>query len=140
MRERVELYEALLLEQEEILIAEQAQEALQQLGLREKLSALRLLEKQPGTNRVSAALLRSSAELHPVALSASLRSFYTSLFTLKTLSMPSIEKLQSRKTRHKARNGVACCICEAYKELYEGVEELGVATHTVEQVKLLLEV
>lgn len=85
------------------------------------------------------AALQTSSELQAVALSSVLRSFYTSLFTLKTLAMPNVDRISSRTLRAEARQGVARRICEAYEELYIGTKELGVATHTPDQVRLLLE-
>jgi len=105
---------------------------LTKLGLAERLKALR--DKPPETP------LSAVPELHPVSLAATLRSFYNSLFTLGgALALPLLEKISNRSLRSEARSGVANKIAAAYEELYEGIKELGVATHTPEQVRTLLE-
>jgi len=78
--------------------------------------------------------------LHPASLSTTLRSFYNSLFTFGgALALPLLERITSRTLRSEARANVSRLIALAYEELYEGIKELGVATHTPEQVRTLLE-
>eukprot|EP00747_Dinoflagellata_sp_TGD_P207353 gnl/TRDRNA2_/TRDRNA2_80927_c0_seq1.p1 gnl/TRDRNA2_/TRDRNA2_80927_c0~~gnl/TRDRNA2_/TRDRNA2_80927_c0_seq1.p1 ORF type:complete len:705 (+),score=150.49 gnl/TRDRNA2_/TRDRNA2_80927_c0_seq1:69-2117(+) len=130
--QRVAMYAAILDEYVQLLVDGQASAVLQKLGLAERLKALR--EKAPD------APLSAVPELHPVSLSATLRSFYNSLFTLGgVLALPLLERISSRSLRSEARTGVARLIGSAYEELYEGVKELGVATHTPDQVRTLLE-
>jgi len=130
--QRVAMYAALLDEQVQALVEQQAQQVLQKLGLAERLQALR--------GRPAGVPLGAVPELHPVSLAATLRSFYNSLFTLGgALALPLLERITSRSLRSEARSGVARLISAAYEELYRGVEELGVATHTPEQVRTLLE-
>ncbi|CAE8648662.1 unnamed protein product, partial [Polarella glacialis] len=84
--------------------------------------------------------LSNVPELHPVSLAATLRSFYNSLFTLGgALALPLLERIENSSLRQEARTGVSKLIAAAYAELHKGVEELGVATHTPEQVQTLLE-
>lgn len=130
--QRVAMYAAILDDQVKLLVDGQASAVLAKLGLAERLKALR--EKPAGVS------VREVPELHEVSLSAALRQFYNSLFTLGgALSLPLLERIASRGLRSEARNGVSGLIAAAYEELYEGIKELGVATHTPEQVKTLLE-
>lgn len=130
--QRVAMYAALLDEQVQRLVDGQAAAVLSKLGLAERLKALR--EKPPDVP------LSAVPELHLVSLSATLRSFYNSLFTLGgALALPLLERIANRNLRSEARSGVARFIAAAYEELYNGVAELGVATHTPEQVRTLLE-
>lgn len=130
--QRVNMYAALLDDQVQLLVDGQAAAVLAKLGLAERIKALR--EKPPGVP------LSAVPELHPVSLAATLRSFYNSLFTLGgALALPLLERIANRNLRSEARCGVARGIAAAYDELYAGVEQLGVATHTPEQVRTLLE-
>jgi len=130
--QRVAMYATLLDEQVSRLVEGQASAVLSKLGLAERLKALR---EKPADAPLSAV-----PELHPVSLAATLRSFYNSLFTLGgALALPLLERIASRSLRSEARSGVARLIATGYEELYEGTKELGVATHTPEQVRTLLE-
>jgi len=130
--QRVAMYAAFLDDQISLLVEGQAASVLSKLGLAERLKALR--EKPPDVP------LSSVSELHPVSLAATLRSFYNSLFTMGgALALPLLERIASRALRSEARSGVARLIGAAYAELYEGIKELGVATHTPEQVQTLLD-
>lgn len=130
--QRVAMYASLLDEQVSRLVEGQAAAVLAKLGLAERLKALR---EKPADAPLSAV-----PELHPVSLAETLRSFYNSLFTLGgALALPLLERIGSRSLRSEARSGVARLISTAYEELYEGIKELGVATHTPEQVRTLLE-
>lgn len=129
---RVAMYTALLDDQIKLLVAGQAGAVLAKLGLAERLKALR--EKPPETP------LGAVPELHPVSLASTLQSFYNALFTLGgALALPLLERITNRALRAEARKGVTGLIAGAYGELYAGVEELGVATHTPDQVRTLLE-
>jgi len=130
--QRVAMYAALLDDQVQLLVDGQAAAVLAKLGLAERLKALQ--QKPPDIP------LSAVPELHPVSLAATLRSFYNSLFTLGgALALPLLERIANRNLRSEARSGVARLIASAYEELYKGVEELGVATHTPDQVRTLLE-
>eukprot|EP00927_Polykrikos_kofoidii_P048851 TRINITY_DN43033_c0_g1_i1.p1 TRINITY_DN43033_c0_g1~~TRINITY_DN43033_c0_g1_i1.p1 ORF type:complete len:694 (-),score=154.48 TRINITY_DN43033_c0_g1_i1:56-2137(-) len=129
---RVEMYTAIIADLIQHLVDGQASAVLAKLGLAERLRALR--ERAPGTP------ISAVPELHPVSLEATLRSFYNSLFTLGgALALPILERVSNRTLRSEARSGVAKLISAAYEELYDGIKELGVATHTPEQVRTLLE-
>lgn len=130
--QRVAMYAVLLDEQVAKVVDGQAAAVLGKLGLAERLKALK--EKSPETP------LSAVPELHPVSLSSTLKSFYNSLFTLGgALALPLLERISNRNLRSEARSSVARLIASAYEELYDGIKELGVATHTPEQVRTLLE-
>mmetsp|Transcript_68505 Transcript_68505/g.198745 ORF Transcript_68505/g.198745 Transcript_68505/m.198745 type:complete len:707 (-) Transcript_68505:38-2158(-) len=130
--QRVAMYSALLEDHVRHLVDGQVALVLSKLSLTERLQALR--RKPPD------APLSSVPELHPVSLAATLRSFYNSLFTLGgVLALPVLERISSRSVRSEARASVARQIATAYEELYEGVKELDIATHTPDQVRTLLE-
>jgi len=130
--QRVAMYASVLDEQIELLVEGQAAGVLTKMGLAERLQALR--SKDPGVP------LTSMAEFHSVSLSATLRSFYNALFTLGgALALPLLERITNRSLRSEARSGVNRQIASAYDELYDGIKELGIATHTPEQVRTLLE-
>ncbi|CAD7967505.1 unnamed protein product [Amoebophrya sp. A120] len=83
--------------------------------------------------------LQAIPELHPVGLSSVLRTFYTSLFTLKTLSLQHVEKISNRQIREQSRRNVCGKISDAYAFLYDGIQALNITTHTKEQVAMLLD-
>eukprot|EP00923_Selenidium_pygospionis_P037467 GHVN01065715.1.p1 GENE.GHVN01065715.1~~GHVN01065715.1.p1 ORF type:complete len:202 (+),score=25.28 GHVN01065715.1:240-845(+) len=132
---RVQLFATLLDEQINILVECQAETVLAKLGISERLKALKI-ENEAGRygDQMTAPCL------HPLSLSACFRSFYTSLFTMGSLSLPQIEKISSRNMRSEARYGLARALAGAYEELYNGTEALGVATHSPDQIKTLLDV
>ena len=72
-----------------------------------------------------------------------MKAFYTSLFTLKTLALPQIDRITSHNFRSDVRRGVSGVIAQAYTELYEllAVDKdlQSLATHTPQQVRVLLE-
>eukprot|EP00928_Gymnodinium_smaydae_P028283 TRINITY_DN21604_c0_g2_i1.p1 TRINITY_DN21604_c0_g2~~TRINITY_DN21604_c0_g2_i1.p1 ORF type:complete len:730 (-),score=195.98 TRINITY_DN21604_c0_g2_i1:185-2344(-) len=130
--QRVAMYDAFLEDQQRRLVDGQAASVLAKLGISERLTALRA---KPAGTPVS-----SVPELHAVPLAETLRSFYNSLFTLGgALALPLLERLTDRGLSAAARKGVAARVADAYEELYAGIKELGVATHTPEQVRTLLE-
>lgn len=130
--ERVNMYTSLIQDLIQALVQRQASSVLTKVGLAERLKALR--EKPPEIS------LSTVPELHPVSLAATFRSFYNSLFTVGgLLSLPLLERIDNSDLRSQARAGVAQLVVSAYQELYAGVQELGVATHTPEQVRTLLE-
>jgi len=130
-RQRQEMYNSFLEDQLQRLVEGQTKAVLSKVGLAERLKALREKGETP---------LSSVPELHPVSLATTLRSFYNSLFTLGgALSLQLLERIENVALREKARKGVSRLIAAEYEELYAGVEELGVATHTPAQVRTLLE-
>ena len=128
--QRQEMYTSFLEEQLNRLMEGQTKAVMSKVGLAERLKALR--EKLPETP------LNSVPELHPVALATTLRSFYNSLFTLGgALSLQLLERIDDGNLRERARKGVSRLIATEYEELYNGIEALGVATHTPAQVRPL---
>ena len=125
--QRQEMYTLFLDDQLNRLVEGQTKAVLSKVGLAERLKALR--EKLPETP------LNSVPELHPVSLATTLRSFYNSLFTLGgALSLRLLERIDDATLREKARKGVSALIAAEYEELYTGIEALGIATHTPNQV------
>ena len=125
-KDRQEMYLEYQRDQLNRLIEGQAKAVLSKVGLAERLKALR--EKAPETP------LSGVPELHPVALAATLRSFYNSLFTLGgALSLPLLERIEDTTLRDQARRGVSRLIASSYEELYNGITELGITTHTPDQ-------
>ncbi|CAK9003823.1 unnamed protein product [Durusdinium trenchii] len=131
-KQRQEMYNAFVQDQLSKFVEGQAKAVLSKVGLSERLKALR--EKPPDLP------LSGVPELHPVSLAATLRSFYNSLFTLGgALSLPLLERIEDSNLRHQARGGVAKLIASSYEELYNGIVDLGITTHTPDQVRTLLE-
>merc|ERR1719517_304956 len=121
--QRVAMYASLLDEQISLVVEGQAATVLAKLGIAERLKALR--EKPPGTP------LSAVPELHPVSLESTLRAFYNALFTLGgALALPLLDRIANRALWAEVRSGVVKLIAAAYEELYTGIEELGVASHT----------
>mmetsp|Transcript_67376 Transcript_67376/g.161581 ORF Transcript_67376/g.161581 Transcript_67376/m.161581 type:complete len:707 (-) Transcript_67376:30-2150(-) len=130
--QRVAMFAAVLDEQIQKLVDGQAAAVLSKLGLAELLRALRQKPEGQSVSQVP--------EFQAGALTATLRSFYNSLFTLGgALALPMLERIVNRSLRSEARSGVTRAIASSYEELYNGISELGIATHTPEQVKTLLE-
>lgn len=129
--QRVAMYISLLDDHVRLLVDGLASSVLAKLGLAERLQALR--GKPPD------APLSSVEGLHPVSLAATLRSFYNSLFTGGVLALPVLDRIGNRDLKAQVRAGVAKSVAASYQELHDGVQELGVATHTPDQVRTLLE-
>ena len=77
---------------------------------------------------------------HPLAVGSSLKSFYSLLFTQGIAAASHADSLISRELRAEARNAIGKSISDAYEEIYAATAGLGVATHTPEQVRALLDV
>ena len=125
-RQRQEMYKSFVEDQMKRLVEGQAKAILSKVGLSERLKALR--EKPPDVS------LGGVPELHAVSLAATLRSFYNSLFTRGgALSLVLLERIEDLKLRQEARGEVSKLIASSYEELYNGIQELGIATHTPDQ-------
>lgn len=131
-KQRQNMYSSFMEDQSKRLVEGQAKAVLSKVGLSERLKALR--DKPPNVP------LSQVPELHPVSLGATLRSFYNSLFTLGgALSIPLLERIQDETLRHQIRGGISKLIASSYEELHNGIVELGITTHTPDQVRTLLE-
>eukprot|EP00435_Cladocopium_sp_Y103_P075142 s968_g54.t1 len=131
-KQRQEMYLAFLQEQAQKFVEGQAKAVLSKVGLSERLKALR--------DKPADVPLSGVPELHPVSLAATLRTFYNSLFTLGgALSLPLLERIEDVTLRHQIRGQIAKLIASSYEELHNGIAELGITTHTPDQVRTLLE-
>lgn len=122
--DRLTMYVSLLDDEVTALITSQSQLALSQLGLKDLIEEIK------------------AQQIDRDRLTHVLKSFYTSLFTLKTLALPQMDRIAAQVIRAEVRRGVSTVISNAYTELYELLDANnlhGVATHTPEQVKVLLE-
>mmetsp|Transcript_4068 Transcript_4068/g.6798 ORF Transcript_4068/g.6798 Transcript_4068/m.6798 type:complete len:679 (+) Transcript_4068:23-2059(+) len=131
-KQRQEMYRAFLQDQAQRFVEGQAKAVLSKVGLSERLKALR--------DKPADVPLSGVPELHPVSLAATLRTFYNSLFTLGgALSLPLLERIEDVSLRHQIRGQIAKLIASSYEELHNGIAELGITTHTPDQVRTLLE-
>ena len=123
---------ALIDDQVSSLIEETMHAVLSRTGLGVKLDAIRQLG--PGKP------LESNPELHPIALSSSVKNFYSLLFTQGIAAISHVDSLISKDLRSKARESIALRLADAYAELYQAVTYLGVTSHTPQQVRALLDI
>jgi len=131
-KQRQDMYLAFLQDQAQRFVEGQAKAVLSKVGLSERLKALR--------DKPADVPLSGVPELHPVSLAATLRTFYNSLFTLGgALSLPLLERIEDVSLRHQIRGQIAKLIASSYEELHNGIAELGITTHTPDQVRTLLE-
>ena len=124
---------ALIEDQLKVLVDETKQTVLATTGLGPKLHAIR-----DATAHGEA--IESNPDLHPIALSSCIKSFYSLLFTQGISAISHVDSLMSRELRAEARLTIGSAIADTYKELYEAVSYLGVASHTPDQVRALLDV
>jgi len=127
--DRLTMYVSLLEDLVNKLITSQSRTALDELGLNPQL--LEDVRKH------------ETKAVDPVRLTDVLKAFYTSLFTLKTLALPQLDRIVSHNYRSEVRRGVSREIAHFYTELYNLLQVDNVlkalATHTPDQVKVLLE-
>lgn len=124
---------ALIEDQMKVLVDETKQTVLTTTGLGPKLVAIRHAA-------ADGKAIESNPELHPIALSSCIKSFYSLLFTQGISAISHVDSLMSRELRAEARLGIGSAIADTYKELYEAVSYLGVSSHTPDQVRALLDV
>jgi hypothetical protein len=124
---------ALIEDQVSSLIAETTHAVLARTGLGTKLEAIRQL----GSGKP---LESNDPELHPIALSSSVKNFYSLLFTQGIAAISHVDSLISKNLRSKARECIALSLADAYAELYRAVSYLGVTSHTPQQVRALLDI
>ena len=104
------------------LIHSHGDAAVERLGLMEKLI-----------------VIRQGGQLQQVALAAMLRGFYSSLFSLG-LDSAKVDRLTARELRNEARSGVARAVADAYEELFMFIKDDGIAPHTPDHVRALLDI
>ncbi|CBN75179.1 conserved unknown protein [Ectocarpus siliculosus] len=119
-----------------VLVRHQADKVLERCGVAQAVRAAAAAEGQTGP-------MNEVPGLQERSLSAVLRSFYSSLFTLV---MPDFERLRRPGTRADARRSTAMLVAEAHETVHRLVsrEDSGYADrsfllHTPEQVRMLLD-
>ena len=126
--------------QMEVLVTEITQLILKRVGLLDKLHVIDRVE-QIGGGREK---VLAEPEFHPIGLASSLKGFYSTLFTQGiSASSGQIDLLLTRDLRLRARQTVSKNIADAYEKIFQYVngESLrGVASHTPDQVRALLDV
>jgi hypothetical protein len=83
-------------------------------------------------------ILDSGGEFHPMSLSTSFKSFYATLFTA-TVGSGHVDSLVTSDLRERTRTSVAENIANLYERIYIATKDLGIATHTPDQVRALLD-
>ena len=124
----------------EILVSEVTQFILKRVGLSDKLETIHRIESTGGGKEQ----ILNEPEFHPIGLSSSLKGFYSTLFTQGiAASSGQVDLLITRELRSRARENVSKNIADAYEKIYKvisGDTLRGIATHTPEQVRTLLDV
>jgi hypothetical protein len=105
---------------------------LRNTGLGTKLEALRatLSLGKP---------IETVADLHPIAISSAIKSFYSLLFTQGIGVLSHVDSLIAKELRAEARRDIGERLASTYEEIYRSINHLGVATHTPEQIRTLLD-
>ena len=119
---------ALMDDQMQQLVSQTQTAVLNKTGLGEKLNEIRKLKTE---NKLS--------DLHPIALSSVVKSFYSMLFTQGVSSISHADCLIAKELRAQARLAIGPSIADAYAEFYDAVKSLGVASHSPDQVRALLD-
>jgi hypothetical protein len=119
---------ALMDDQMQQLVSQTQTAVLNKTGLGEKLNEIRKLKTE---NKLS--------DLHPIALSSVVKSFYSMLFTQGISSISHADCLIAKELRAQARLAIGTSIADAYAEFYDAVKSLGVASHSPDQVRALLD-
>jgi hypothetical protein len=122
--------EALTRDQMEVLVREAKTLVLKNTGLGAKLEAIRNTKNRD---------LETHPELHPIALSSSVKSFYSLLFTQGIAALSHTDALIFKDLRADARRAVGSAIADVYEELFTAVNHMGVTSHTPAQVRALLD-
>lgn len=114
--------DTLIVDQMEILVNETRETVLKNTGLETFIAS------------------KTVPDLHPIALSMSVKNFYSLLFTQGISAISHTDSLIIKDSRTEARRAIGTAIADAYDELYNSVNHLGVTTHTPAQVRALLDV
>ncbi|CBZ54410.1 conserved hypothetical protein [Neospora caninum Liverpool] len=78
--------------------------------------------------------------LHKEELVKFFREFYVALYGASALNLDYVDRLMHRHLRSNARKAVLHAVLQAYTEIYVHTSDLRAATHTPEDVALLLDV
>lgn len=122
--ESVNVIAALMNMQMDSLVESTSKRVFEKAGLAEPLEKIRNGDKN----------------FHLLSISSSLKSFYSLLFTQGVAAVSHTDALVSRELRAEARNAIGKSISDAYEEIFSATESLGIATHTPDQVRALLDV
>eukprot|EP00903_Cladosiphon_okamuranus_P006045 g5962.t1 len=119
-----------------VLVRHQADKVLERCGVAQAVRAAEAAAERKGA-------VNDLPGLQERPLSAVLRSFYSSLFTLV---MPDFERLRRPGTRADARRSTALLVAEAHETVHRlvsredsGYEDRSFLLHTPEQVRMLLD-
>ena len=119
----------------EVLITQVTEFILKRVGLFDKLETIR---------RIGNGDVLNEPEFHPIGISSSLKGFYSTLFTQGIVASSSqVDLLITRELRSRARQEVSRNIADAYETIYKIVSSDrfgGIASHTPDQVRALLDV
>jgi hypothetical protein len=119
----------------EVLITQVTEFILKRVGLFDKLETIR---------RIGNGDVLNEPEFHPIGISSSLKGFYSTLFTQGIVASSSqVDLLITRELRSRARQEVSRNIADAYETIYKIVSSErfgGIASHTPDQVRALLDV
>ena len=126
---------ALIDDQMGLLVAASTTAVLKKVGLLDKVSALRKAKEAAGDVHIE-----SIPELHPIALSSCFKGFYSMLFTQGISVASHVDLLVTRELRSEARDAIGRSVADAYEELFTAAAPLGIATHTPDQVRALLDI
>eukprot|EP01069_Polyplicarium_translucidae_P005163 Polyplicarium_translucidae@DN2731_c0_g2_i1.p1 len=129
--QRVEMLAYLIDEQMKLLVSNEVESQLSNLGFMEPLLTLRAAEHS--------AQLNASAAISSLSLTATLKVFYSSLDTVSALTLPAVNKIVPRSLRSEARQRIALAIGDAYEELHNRIAVLGISSHPPEKIRKLLE-
>lgn len=129
--ETVKNLAALIDDRTEFLVAATTEAVLKKVGLMDKLTALRAAKDVPASD---------IPELHPISLSSCFKAFYAMLFTQGISAASHTDLLITRELRAETRYAISKGIADAYEELYAAVSDVGIATHTPDQVRALLDI
>ena len=130
--ETVRNINALIIDQVDSLVQGTLKIVLRTTGMGLKIDLIResVSSKKP---------IETVPDLHPIALSSSIKSFYSILFTQGIAAISHVDALVSRELRAKARTEIGASLAVAYEELYNAIHHLGVANHTPDQIRALLD-
>ncbi|CAM9239277.1 unnamed protein product [Ascophyllum nodosum] len=124
-----------------VLVRHQADKVLERCGLAQAVRAADAVAAAKGKGHIG--VISERPGLQESTLSAVLRSFYSSLFTLV---MPDFERLRRPGTRADARRSTALLVAEAHETIYRlvsrpdsGYADRSFLLHTPEQVRMLLD-
>ncbi|PFH33747.1 hypothetical protein BESB_079630 [Besnoitia besnoiti] len=134
-----------LVEQQMVtLVQGETAKVLAALGLADRLEALRRAagreQSRESDEQGRGGTLTSAGEvlLRKEELGKFFREFYVTLYGVNALHLQYVDRLMHRHLRSNARKLVLSSVLQAYSEVYVHTSHLGVASHTPEDISLLL--